>query len=153
MDPTPNPIDIDYYHHLLEGIWQRQAACATPHPEANWFPTQGQAHTQATLNAINVCHSCPVEPECLNYSIVFDGHRDRGIWGGLTHKQRIALRSRLYREGTLPIYRVCSNPTCTKPFRVASVKVKKTGICCSNACRLARRRRMQRPVPETRQAA
>jgi WhiB family transcriptional regulator, redox-sensing transcriptional regulator len=139
----PDPeIDLDHYHHLLDGIWQRFSACAEPHPEANWYPTVGKQswHTPATKAAIAICHACPVESECLTYAITTEGHRDRGIWGGMTHKQRTALKARLYKEGKLPVIRQCSNPGCAKHFRVKSRHVPRTGVCCSRACRLAVRR-------------
>lgn len=76
----------------------------------------------------------------MDYAILTETHRQRGIWGGLTHKQRIVLRSELYEKGLLPVIRVCANPGCRKRFLVRSRNVPKTGVCCTNECRLARRR-------------
>jgi WhiB family redox-sensing transcriptional regulator len=125
---------------LLIGRWQTEGLCATPHSDANWFPDQHQAKAFSTRNAVAVCGQCPVRADCLDYALITESHRDRGIWGGLTHKQRTGLRSVMYMKGVLPVIRVCANPGCRKLFQVKSRNVPRTGVCCSNECRRARRR-------------
>jgi WhiB family redox-sensing transcriptional regulator len=133
-------ITVERLRHVLGGTWQQAGLCSTPHPDANWFPEQHQAKAFPTRNAIAICHQCPVRTECLDYAVLTESHRDRGIWGGLTQKERTKVRSDLYVKGELPVIRVCANPGCRKHFQVTSRNVPRTGVCCSNGCRLARRR-------------
>lgn len=39
--------------------------------------------------AREVCRTCPVKPECLEYGLMVN---DPGIWGGLTHRERKLMR-------------------------------------------------------------
>lgn len=61
--------------------WQDRALCAQTDPEA-FFPEKGGAHGLAK----QVCFSCPVREECLEFAIE---NRERfGIWGGLSEIER-----------------------------------------------------------------
>lgn len=42
--------------------------------------------------AMSICASCPVQPECLEYA--FEADIRFGIWGGMTEKQRRRLAKR-----------------------------------------------------------
>ena len=45
-----------------------------------------------TLEAKRTCRECPVESKCLAYAI--EAKIEHGIWGGMTPKERRALRKR-----------------------------------------------------------
>ncbi len=65
--------------------WMESALCAQTDPEA-FFPDKGGS----TRNAKNVCASCEVRAQCLAYALE---HGERyGIWGGLSERERRALR-------------------------------------------------------------
>lgn len=69
---------------LGEG-WRSDAACRN-RPTYLWFPARGDSVTAA--KALQICRSCLVRQTCLDANV---GERD-GIFGGLTGKQRRALR-------------------------------------------------------------
>ena len=74
--PTPAPAG-----------WRDRAACRGTDLEV-FFPGRGEP----TEPARRICASCPVRQPCLDYAI---GHGIvHGIWGGLTERDRRALRSR-----------------------------------------------------------
>lgn len=66
--------------------WPHWAACLTEDPEL-FFPAGA---TGAALEQIErakmVCHSCPVEQQCLQWAL--DHHQDVGVWGGLSEEER-----------------------------------------------------------------
>lgn len=120
--------------------WRTNAECAQPHPEANWFPDQHHAGDVSTKNALDICRNqCPVRMQCLRYALVNDRHKDGGILGGMTAKQRQKLRARLVAEGKMRTVRICANPACRAEF-AATPTTMRTNVCCSDACRLQRRR-------------
>jgi hypothetical protein len=51
---------------------------------------------EAEARAKAVCHSCPVEDICLEYALA--QREDYGVWGGMSEKERKALRRRRFRE-------------------------------------------------------
>lgn len=61
--------------------------CATIDTEL-YFPEHGQTleHDQAK----NACFSCPVQAECLEWSL---HHEEYGVWGGYGQKARSDMRS------------------------------------------------------------
>ena len=65
--------------------WQSEALCAETDPAA-FFPDKGGS----TREAKRVCGACLVRVECLEYSLVNDERF--GIWGGLSERERRALR-------------------------------------------------------------
>jgi WhiB family transcriptional regulator, redox-sensing transcriptional regulator len=72
------------------GDWADDAACREVGDWAMFFPERGGSPALAKT----VCARCPVRDECLDYAL--DHHiRERGVWGGMTEKERAALlRSR-----------------------------------------------------------
>lgn len=71
-----------------EQEWQERALCAQTDPEA-FFPEKGGS----TREAKQICNSCDVRSECLEYAL---GHDERfGIWGGLSERERRRLRRRV----------------------------------------------------------
>jgi WhiB family redox-sensing transcriptional regulator len=70
-----------------EQEWQERALCAQTDPEA-FFPEKGGS----TREAKQICNSCEVRTECLEYAL---GHDERfGIWGGLSERERRRLKRR-----------------------------------------------------------
>jgi WhiB family transcriptional regulator, redox-sensing transcriptional regulator len=65
--------------------WGDQALCAQSDPEA-WFPEPGGSAPLAKA----ICRICPVQVPCLAYAL--DHPELRGIWGGLSERERRALR-------------------------------------------------------------
>ena len=71
-----------------EQEWQERALCAQTDPEA-FFPEKGGS----TREAKQICNSCEVRSECLEYAL---GHDERfGIWGGLSERERRRLKRRV----------------------------------------------------------
>jgi WhiB family redox-sensing transcriptional regulator len=68
------------------GAWSELASCAGEDPTL-FFPVYGDPGTRAR----QVCASCPVRIDCLEYAIDAD---EFGIWGGLDQEQRRSLLRR-----------------------------------------------------------
>jgi WhiB family redox-sensing transcriptional regulator len=66
--------------------WRELAACRGVHLEV-FFPERGGSAESAR----QVCATCPVRQPCLDYAIT--NRITHGIWGGLTERERRALRS------------------------------------------------------------
>lgn len=76
-----------------QGEWVEQAACRA-HPEPDiWFEPHG---TTGWQEAVGVCRSCPVQPQCLEWAV--ENNETTGLWGGMTPTQRRELRSRYMRR-------------------------------------------------------
>ena len=70
--------------------WRELAACRGA--ELNlFFPERGESADSAR----RICAACPVRQPCLDYAIT--NRIVHGIWGGLTERERRALRSRWVR--------------------------------------------------------
>ncbi len=70
--------------------WRELAACRGTDLEV-FFPGRGESAGPAR----QVCAGCPVRQPCLDYAIT--NRIAYGIWGGLTERERRALRSRWVR--------------------------------------------------------
>jgi hypothetical protein len=66
--------------------WRELAACRGSDLEV-FFPDRGESAEAAR----QVCAACPVRQPCLDYAIT--NRISHGIWGGLTERERRALRS------------------------------------------------------------
>jgi WhiB family redox-sensing transcriptional regulator len=86
--------------------WTTQALCAQVDPEI-FFPEQGGS----TEAAKRVCVGCPVRSECLAWALV--NREPFGIWGGMSERERGALRRGKHVEINPPT--VCE--TCGRGFR------------------------------------
>lgn len=85
VDHTPD-ILWDTLQPLADGdVDWAQAICAQTDPEA-FFPDKGGS----TRDAKRVCHTCPIRRACLEYALTHDERF--GIWGGLSERERRALR-------------------------------------------------------------
>lgn len=65
--------------------WHNDAACAETDPEI-FYPERGASVT----DALKICMGCSVRCECAEHAIQ---HEAEGVWGGLSAKQRRAIRS------------------------------------------------------------
>lgn len=92
MRELPERLTTDQpdYEELLALLdrpqWHRDAACRE-HPEVNFFPSRGEDGKAAKA----LCRACLARDACLEAALV-DPLTD-GIWGGLTPKERRAIRS------------------------------------------------------------
>jgi len=68
--------------------WRHQAACAGMDTDF-WFPDR-PVYSPDHKRAVTVCRICVVQLACLRTAI--ETPENHGIWGGLSPKQRIALR-------------------------------------------------------------
>lgn len=71
-----------------ERPWAAFAACRDRDPDA-FFP----ANEVGEREAVRICNGCPVRIECLEFAL--EANIKFGVWGGLTEKQRLALRRRI----------------------------------------------------------
>ena len=72
------------YQQVVE--WRKDAACLG-HPVEHWFPESREFDDQEL--AMRICNGCPVQTECLEYSLL---HEQDGIWGGMNQTDRQKLR-------------------------------------------------------------
>lgn len=83
---------LDTLADFASGLeWQERALCAQADPE-RFFPERGDN----TLDAKRVCMACEVRTECLNYALEND--EQWGVWGGLSDRQRRALKREQRKE-------------------------------------------------------
>lgn len=86
--------DVTPYSWLFEPEpWRDHAACKGM-PRDLFFPKHVGKSTTAA--AKQVCASCPVREDCLDYAT--RTRQTFGVWGGLSEKQRRTVR-RQYRRG------------------------------------------------------
>lgn len=76
--------------------WQEFAACRGADPDL-FFPlgTTGPAVDQI-LKAKEICAICPVQEECLEYSLLTN--QEAGVWGGFDEDERRRIRKRWLAE-------------------------------------------------------
>ncbi|MEI7887068.1 MAG: WhiB family transcriptional regulator [Actinomycetes bacterium] len=74
--------------------WQAKAACRGPQAAVFFPPPQFERKAdrlERERRAKAICGACPVETDCLSYSIqIGEAH---GIWGGKNESERRALES------------------------------------------------------------
>lgn len=61
-------------------------------PEA-FYPIQDEYKTTDIRIAKSLCETCPVLNECAVFAFKWE---DEGIWGGLTARERLRIKSRYY---------------------------------------------------------
>ena len=67
-----------------------RAACHGSDPDA-WFPELQGGFRVENVQAMKICHTCPVIAECLEWAL----HHERwGIWGGTTSTERSRIRAK-----------------------------------------------------------
>lgn len=67
------------------GEWRWEAACLDVGPSV-FYPPSGQRPVEAQV----LCSGCGVRVECLEYALTNNQHW--GVWGGLTERQRFAVK-------------------------------------------------------------
>lgn len=75
----------DARRELAKLIDWTQASCLGLAPNL-FFPRTGDS----TKEAKQVCSTCPIRVECLDYAVTAGEHH--GIWGGASEKQRRQMR-------------------------------------------------------------
>ena len=74
--------------------WMRYGMCQYVDDPNIFFPEGGSGQAKQMFEqqreAKAVCHTCPVEPECLEFAIKTG--QDHGIWGGRSEKERKRIR-------------------------------------------------------------
>jgi WhiB family redox-sensing transcriptional regulator len=73
--------------------WVVKAACRDSKFDPDWW--WGEEESDEASNAIGICSICPVQPDCLELAL--KNNEYQGIWGGLTPKQRMRVRSYSYK--------------------------------------------------------
>jgi WhiB family redox-sensing transcriptional regulator len=83
-DPAPTLFELFNLGSPEVTEWRLDALCAETDPEL-FHPEKGGP----TSLAKQVCRSCSVRQQCLNYAL--DHHERDGIWGGLAPRERRAI--------------------------------------------------------------
>lgn len=83
--------DATEYLKLAKAIQDAPYAppCMVTDPEL-WFPSHDEDYTPRM--AKKFCEECPVRQQCLEYALKVN--EQYGVWGGLSVKERLALRDR-----------------------------------------------------------
>lgn len=75
-----------------ENDWMKRANCLGVDPDL-FFPEKGGATTEAK----QVCETCEVKTECLDYGLQYSmGH---GVWGGASDRERRRIKRRMNEAG------------------------------------------------------
>ena len=74
----------NYPDFMSKGV----APCSTMDPEL-YFPEKGNGGNRELLLARRLCNTCPYKVECLEWAIE---HREVGVWGGTTERERSRIR-------------------------------------------------------------
>ncbi|MQA06652.1 MAG: WhiB family transcriptional regulator [Streptosporangiales bacterium] len=65
------------------------ALCGEVDPEL-WFPEMGGS----TVDSKRLCRECPLQRACLEWALAHSSESRHGVWGGLSERERSALRRR-----------------------------------------------------------
>ena len=76
-----------FVDHEVDTHWASRGRCASVSPDDLFVKGPAQQR-----EASEVCYGCPVRLECLADAL--DSRNDFGVWGGLTERERRALRRR-----------------------------------------------------------
>lgn len=89
---------------MSDTSWHHQAACKNL-PTLLFFPPEGERPAERDVReakAKAVCDTCPVRMRCLEEAL--QRNDKYGIWGGLNPDERVVVRRRLMRTGTLSTF-------------------------------------------------
>lgn len=92
-DDTADVIDLFAAFTAQDVTWMEAGLCAQTDPES-FFPEKGGS----TREAKRVCRTCTVAAECLDWAL--DNDERFGIWGGLSERERRALKRALNAQPT-----------------------------------------------------
>ena len=93
----PANVSPTEYELLLNNItrrnsaWMEAAVCASVDPELFQQSRDTSPGVDHSRTAKKICHTCPVEVECLNHALKY---WESGVWGGTTEVERRELRRR-----------------------------------------------------------
>lgn len=79
---------------LPVGGWAEHAACRGK-PTRWWFPNRYDDSGMKYRAARQVCNTCPVLEECLDFALSVPVAQDLGMWGGTSRSERLSLRDRI----------------------------------------------------------
>ena len=79
--------------------WMTKAACIGE-PRDLFFPGPGQDGIRKTKKAKEICRTCPVVNDCIEYAMSFSPRSLIGIWGGTTERER----TRIHKSTTGLVY-------------------------------------------------
>ena len=92
-------IERRFRHDPAHTVWVDRARCIGEDPEL-FFPMGAPSLVLSqTERAKAVCQGCPVQDECLEWSLVTA--QDAGVWGGLDEDERRDIRRERRRASTL----------------------------------------------------
>ena len=84
----------------LDTVWRTEAACRTKSAVHFFAPPHFERKPEKDARegaARALCRTCPVQPQCLEYSLA--AQEPHGIWGGLNElERRRMLRKRAAQE-------------------------------------------------------
>jgi WhiB family redox-sensing transcriptional regulator len=69
--------------------WQDGAACIGADADL-FFPPRGPKQHPFNTAARDICRTCPVQVECLEYALV--ENIQHGVWGGTSERERRRIR-------------------------------------------------------------
>ncbi|MYR27803.1 MULTISPECIES: WhiB family transcriptional regulator [unclassified Streptomyces] len=75
----------------MSTAWMSRARCAEPGVDGELFFPRTEANMRQVAEAREMCLSCPVLALCREWALAQMPSLD-GIWGGLTHTERIRRR-------------------------------------------------------------
>ena len=83
--PEPVPVTVRGASPVVDMSWQDDTAACIGHPVDWWFPADKVNATVAKA----ICQTCPLIEPCRAHGIA---HEQHGVWGGLTVRERRAMR-------------------------------------------------------------
>ena len=89
---------VVYLLQLKASNWYENAACRGL-PTQWWFPIEANVNATENKTARNICRSCPVVDECLEYAMRYPLNHIAlpGIYAGMTERER-QFRASLFDE-------------------------------------------------------
>lgn len=76
--------------HDHDHDWRRRAACIGADGSLFFPEPHEPGYRERLADARSICAGCPVAKPCRRWAI--DHPFERGVWGGLTEKQRRSIR-------------------------------------------------------------
>lgn len=72
--------------------WMEKAKCREENVDTTlFFPEKHDRAVREIMQRVRkLCHSCPVQADCLEYALEYE---QLGFWGGMTEKERKAHRA------------------------------------------------------------
>ena len=71
---------------MVQQEWMKDSLCTDSSIDPEWFfPETELTNTFEVKTALNMCKSCPVRINCLEYAI--KSKQTFGIWGGMRQRQ------------------------------------------------------------------